>query len=55
MIVIVKTPINIAPVTFLTANTAIRRKPIADKIVSYFVKSPKLRKVASLLIIIPPL
>ena len=50
-----RTPINIAPVIFLDAKTAIKRKPAADKKVSICKKLPKLTNVASLAMIIPPL
>ena len=53
-IVIVKTPIIIAPVTFLIANTKINRKPMAASKVSTFLKLPMLKKVASFCTIIPP-
>ena len=48
------TPIRIAPGIFLTDKEQIIRKPKAANNVSIFVKSPKLRKVASLETINPP-
>ena len=46
-IVTVKIPIIIAPVIFLIDSIKIKRKPIAERKVSIFFKSPKLKKVAS--------
>ena len=50
-----KIPITIAPGIFLIESTAITKKPIIAKIVSGFVRSPMLRRVASFEVIIPPL
>ena len=44
-----------APETFLTAKIAIRRNPKPDNNVSISRKFPRLRKVALLETIIPPL
>ena len=49
-----RTPIIIAPVTFLIANIKIRRKPIDASKVSIFLKLPILKKVASFCTIMPP-
>ena len=49
-----RTPNKIAPGIFLIAKTEIKRNPKAANNVSIFEKSPNFKKVASLLIIIPP-
>ena len=48
-------PMTIAPGILRIESTAITRKLIIAKIVSGFVRSPMLRRVASFEVIIPPL
>ena len=55
IIVIPRTPMIIAPGIFLTDKIVIDKKPKAARRVSILEKSPKLNKVASFEIIIPPL